>query len=698
MAKKRIFLTEKQIEAIKEQLASHENKQKRVFFTENQILDIKQKIQQARDETNINPTEGQKEAGNYKMGRVNVLGFNIAIENPKGSYRKGKDRTGKEWKTLMHNDYGYFTHTLAIDGDAVDVFLGDDLNCKTIFAIDQKINGKFDETKVMLGFKSSEDAKKAYLSNYEKDWKGFWKITEVDIDVFKKWLYDGYKQRKPFSEYTEIKKHKLNESLLKESNFEDYYEEMSAYDTINKFVEDMNNGRQTQNWAPLINPSMYQKALQIFTKQGNLDGFPERYIYQWIGIIMRNTIQLEINSELAGHSMSCPLDDLSDSHMNEYIKQKLGFTVLDWGSDVTLEITPQYLISFLQHEHLSPAEKEYVDTYLENNNINEEAIHQTGDNKGQMVMFLSQPELDYYDSEKALRTKINNIQGLIDIFNEHNKEHENRANFGVSDDVLSVNEQGQLLLQMDLSRLLDMIGFYDWMQMPDGSDAWSDYGLRPLFEILQEYNDNKSTPEQTLVLINRALDVSHPRGDMASIFIEGGSRTLTQISNTGYVNENAVNNAGYTKLYHSTTYKNLANILNGGVMRIDMPHKEGHGDELWFSVKPNDYGNEIEISIQVPQQEFGNNYTDFQFVNTNHVVVARNLELTKYHPSIEQFALSLPGYIVYFKKDRIQRYIDNMPNGALEETVFAECDKLREQNPYFNTILNFIENNPTLLS
>ena len=698
MAKKRIFLTEKQIEAIKEQLASNENKQKRVFFTENQILDIKQKIQQARDETNINPTEGQKEAGNYKMGRVNVFGFNIAIENPKGSYRKGKDRTGKEWKTLMHNDYGYFTHTLAIDGDAVDVFLGDDLNCKTIFAIDQKINGKFDETKVMLGFKSSEDAKKAYLSNYEKDWKGFWKITEVDIDVFKKWLYDGYKQRKPFSEYTEIKKHKLNESLLKESNFEDYYEEMSAYDTINQFVEDMNNGRQTQNWAPLINPSMYQKALQIFTKQGNLDGFPEKYIYQWIGIIMRNTIQLEINSELAGHSMSCPLDDLSDSHMNEYIKQKLGFTVLDWGSDVTLEITPQYLISFLQHEHLSPAEKEYVDTYLENNNINEEAIHQTGNNKGQMVMFLSQPELDYYDSEKALRTKINNIQGLIDIFNEHNKEHENRANFGVSDDVLSVNEQGQLLLQMDLSRLLDMIGFYDWMQMPDGSDAWSDYGLRPLFEILQEYNDNKSTPEQTLVLINRALDVSHPRGDMASIFIEGGSRTLTQISNTGYVNENVANDAGYTKLYHSTTYKNLANILNGGVMRIDMPHKEGHGDELWFSVKPNDYGNEIEISIQVPQQEFGNNYTDFQFVNTNHVVVARNLELTKYHPSIEQFALSLPGYIVYFKKDRIQRYIDNIPNGALEETVFAECDKLREQNHYFNTILNFIENNPTLLS
>ena len=30
----------------------------------------------------------------------------------------------------------------------------------------------------------------------KKDWKGFKEITEVSIDVFKEWLYDGYKQRK----------------------------------------------------------------------------------------------------------------------------------------------------------------------------------------------------------------------------------------------------------------------------------------------------------------------------------------------------------------------------------------------------------------------------------------------------------------------------------------------------------------------
>lgn len=186
---------------------------RRIYLTESQVEEIKKELEKARKETNTNPTEKQKEAGNYKMGRVNIYGFEIAIENPKGSYRRGKDKNGKAWEVLMKNDYGYFTHTKAIDGDAVDVFLGKDLDCKTIFAIDQKLDGKFDETKVMFGFKTEDEAKKAYLSNYNKGWKGFWRITEVSMEDFKEWLYDGYKQRKPFSEYNEIKKKKLNESV-----------------------------------------------------------------------------------------------------------------------------------------------------------------------------------------------------------------------------------------------------------------------------------------------------------------------------------------------------------------------------------------------------------------------------------------------------------------------------------------------------
>ena len=158
----------------------------------------------ARKDVDRNPTEKQKEAGNYRKGHVSINGFMITIENPKGSYRKGKDKSGKEWKTLMRNDYGYFTRTLGKDGDAVDVFIGPNLNSDKIYPIDQYIGGEFDETKVMLGFDSKEEAKAAYLSNYEKDWKGFKYITEVDIDTFKEWLYNGRRQRKPFAKYKSL--------------------------------------------------------------------------------------------------------------------------------------------------------------------------------------------------------------------------------------------------------------------------------------------------------------------------------------------------------------------------------------------------------------------------------------------------------------------------------------------------------------
>ena len=76
---------------------------------------------------------------------------------------------------------------------------------------------------------------------------------------------------------------------------------------------------------------------------------------------------------------------------------------------------------------------------------------------------------------------------------------------------------------------MDKIGFYDWMSMPDGSDAWSDYGLPALENVIGDYREDM-TPEQTIVIINKALDCAHPRGDLSSIFIVGGSKTLSAIS------------------------------------------------------------------------------------------------------------------------------------------------------------------------
>ena len=82
----------------------------------------------------------------------------------------------------------------------------------------------------------------------------------------------------------------------------------------------------------------------------------------------------------------------------------------------------------------------------------------------------------------------------------------------------------------DGSEYLESIGFYDWCKLPDGTDAWSDYGLKPLFKIINEYKPNASA-EEILILINRCLDVVHWRGDLSSAFIQGGKKSCDYISN-----------------------------------------------------------------------------------------------------------------------------------------------------------------------
>lgn len=179
-------------------------------------------INKAAEEANLYPTEAQKEAGNYKMGHTSVRGMEISIENPKGSRRYFKNEDGTVGSIVMQNHYGYFRGTSGNgkDGDAVDVFIGPDVDdFEVIYVIDQYIKGEFDESKVMVGFRSKEEAKVAYLKNYNKGWKGLGEITGVSVETFKKWLYRGNKQRKPFSDYVKIKRAKIEESILREESY-----------------------------------------------------------------------------------------------------------------------------------------------------------------------------------------------------------------------------------------------------------------------------------------------------------------------------------------------------------------------------------------------------------------------------------------------------------------------------------------------
>ena len=199
----------------------------------------------------------------------------------------------------------------------------------------------------------------------------------------------------------------INESYDERNVFYDYLEDYDSYYVLSEFF---NNPTGKQNWGTLINPEMYVKALRELSRFGKLTNstFPSKYVYQWMGIIMKNTAILIANTELAGHSINFPGEEVA-----EYAERIDGIEI---GTD--------------------------------------------------------------YDEG---------------------------------------------------SEWLDEKGLYDWMSMPDGSDAWSDFGIEPLCNIIKEYNDNLP-PEKVLVLVNRALDVMHMRGDLSSIFINGGSKVLSKIS------------------------------------------------------------------------------------------------------------------------------------------------------------------------
>lgn len=150
-------------------------------------------IEAARAEVAPEPTEAQKEAGNYKKGHLTLQGLDIALENPKGSTRSGTDQDGRAWQSTMAHDYGYIKRTQGADGDHVDVFIGDKPESEMVYVVDQvdPKTGKFDEHKVMLGFYDEVAARAGYLANYEQGWKGLGTIKAMPLDEFKHWVKGG---------------------------------------------------------------------------------------------------------------------------------------------------------------------------------------------------------------------------------------------------------------------------------------------------------------------------------------------------------------------------------------------------------------------------------------------------------------------------------------------------------------------------
>lgn len=251
--------------------------------------------------------------------------------------------------------------------------------------------------------------------------------------------------------------------------YENYYYDYGASYVFDTFLE---NPDGKQNWGVLINPEMYAKALREFTRFGKLTSFPSKYVYQWMGIIMKNTSTLIANTDICGHGTNFPSEECEDFLHNYYRDGR--FIEVEGYDKITLEVKPSEVIEMCDEEDLS----------VDSNNI-----------------------LDY-----------------INAYNAENKS-EYRLN-----ELRLDSESNKIYWEVESDELLYKIGITgDWMVLPDGSDGISDYGIEPIMDILKEYDENLP-PEKVLVLVNKVLDIYHCRGDLSSIFIQGGSKALSAIS------------------------------------------------------------------------------------------------------------------------------------------------------------------------
>lgn len=115
----------------------------------------------------------------------------VSIEYEKGGKRVSSD--GK-WSTDMKAHYGYLRGTRGVDGDEVDVYVGDDAEAKNAYIVHQlRYDGeRYDEDKVILGVSSKEKAEELYLEHMPKKYLG--SISVLPIDQFKRAMMSSWRR------------------------------------------------------------------------------------------------------------------------------------------------------------------------------------------------------------------------------------------------------------------------------------------------------------------------------------------------------------------------------------------------------------------------------------------------------------------------------------------------------------------------
>lgn len=242
------------------------------------------RLKSAIEETETNPSDAQKESGNYKKGHIKFGGYDYTIENPKGSTRSGKDADGKEWKITMHDTYGYIRGKFGKDGDHLDMFINDKADLDNwdgdVFVVDQvNPDGSFDEHKVMYGYDSMNDAEKAYLANYRKGWQGLGNITGASKDEFDKWLDTSNRKIKPFADYAKVK---FSQAQSVNNDEPKTFEEFLNHPSLKFSIKNEEQRKAAENaykYASKLRPNKYaQYAIVDMSKPSKIPEYYEKKV------------------------------------------------------------------------------------------------------------------------------------------------------------------------------------------------------------------------------------------------------------------------------------------------------------------------------------------------------------------------------------------------------------------------------------
>ena len=415
------------------------------------------RLETAISETETNPTDAQKKAGNYKKGHLSFGGYDFTVETPKGVTRSGKDEQGKPWSVTMHDTYGYILGKIGVDGDHIDMFINDAADLDTfdgnVYVVDQ-VNpetGEFDEHKVMYGYPDEAAATKAYLSNYSKGWKGLGKVTSVPKATFDKWLESSDRKTKPFRDYAMIQHEEAKKA--KQAN------EALPFDAPMS-MDDLPFHRDVKEVKPENLTEAQKVAYEAVSTMLKKAGIPVKVV---------SNEDMEKVAE-AQDNMAVEML-LNDPRLRFYIKtpeqKEAAKAAYDWAAKNRPDKFKQYAIVNMDNPNEPPQyfekkdlaekwRKYYTNAWKIGNykafNLNKPFEEQIKDVKGDVPS-----EFDPYKAESLLNKRIELEKQIKETEDSYNAKKKERAEY-----------QNQLMQDY-----MDQHGLSSEIDIPD--DVWTDY-------------------------------------------------------------------------------------------------------------------------------------------------------------------------------------------------------------------------------